>query len=189
MAEHDADRWDAKYEGRPMPTAGPTSALARLEAWLPVDGRALDVAGGDGAQAVWLAQRGLHVTLCDVSAVALDRARTLAARSGVALDTVRTDLETDPLPRGPWDVVVCTNYLQVSLWGAVARALAVGGVALWAHPTVANLERHAKPSARFLLEPGRGRATFEEAGLTILHAEETWIGDRHLSCVVGRRDA
>jgi len=40
-----------------------------------------------------------------------------------------------------------------------------------------------------LLEPGHGRAAFEDAGLTILHAEEAWVSERHLSCIVGRRDA
>ena len=189
MAEDDADRWDAKYVGRGMPTVGPTAALARLEAWLPPRGCALDVAGGDGGQAVWLTTRGLEVTLCDISEVALERARQLAAREGGPLETVRTDLETDPLPPGPWDVVLCTNYLQVELWPAVAQVLAVGGVAIWAHPTVINLERHAQPSRRFLLAPGDGCAALEHAGLSIQHAEETWVGDRHMSCVVGRRDA
>ena len=189
MADDDAQRWDAKYEGRPLPSVGPTQAVARLQAWVPTQGRALDLAGGDGAQAVWLATRGLDVALCDVSAVALERARTLAAGERVALECIRTDLERGRLPPGPWALVLCTNYLQESVWPAVARVLDIGGVAIWAHPTVANLERHAKPSRRFLLEPGRGRAILEEAGLRILHAEESWVGDRHLSCVVGRRDA
>ncbi len=189
MAEGDAARWDAKYDGRTLPAVGPTRALRKVEAWMPSRGRALDLAGGDGAQAVWMAQRGLDVTLCDVSAVALRRAETIALAAGTELETHRLDLETDPLPPGRWSVVLCSNYLQTSLWPKVVEALEPGGVAIWLHPTVANLERNAKPSRRFLLEPGQGRRVFEGTGIMVEHSEETWVGSWHLCIVVGRRDA
>lgn len=188
MADGDAARWDAKYEGRPLPAAEPTQALRKVLFWLPTTGRVLDLAGGDGAQAVWMAERGLDVSLCDVSSVALERANTLAASHGVALTMHRADLERDPLPAGPWAVALCSNYLQPSLWPAIAGALEPGGVAIWLHPTIENLERNPKPSRRFLLEPGQGRQLLEAAGLNIVHAEESWVAGRHLSTVVGRHD-
>ncbi|MCR9159259.1 MAG: class I SAM-dependent methyltransferase [Nannocystaceae bacterium] len=188
MADGDAARWDAKYEGRPLPVVEPTAALQRVIRWLPARGGALDVAGGDGAQAVWMAQRGLDVALCDVSAVALRRAQALATRAGVDLQTHRLDLETDPLPAGRRAVVSCSNYLQPSLWPNAFERLEAGGVAIWIHPTITNLERNAKPSRRWLLEPGQGRRIFEEAGLMVVHAEESWVGARHLCVLVGRRD-
>ena len=54
---------------------------------LPMKGRALDVAGGTGRHARWLAQRGLRVTLCDISPVALAAARgsATAARLDVEI--------------------------------------------------------------------------------------------------------
>lgn len=189
MADGDAARWDAKYEGRPLPVPEPTQALQRVLSWLPSEGRALDLAGGDGAHAVWMAQRGLDVTLCDVSAVALRHAQAVAEVVGLELDAYRVDLEREPLPSGRRAVVLCSNYLQTSLWSEVLDVLEPGGIAIWLHPTIVNLERNAKPSRRFLLEPGQGRGVFEEAGLTIVHAEEAWVDGRHLSIVVGRRDA
>ncbi|MBV1859866.1 MAG: class I SAM-dependent methyltransferase [Nannocystaceae bacterium] len=185
MAEEDATRWDARYRGRSLPTPGPSVALQRVASWIPSQGRMLDVAGGDGAQAVWLATQGLEVTLCDVSGVALGRAKQVAEANEVCLTTRMLDLETAPLPDGPWSAVLCSNYFQPSLWSAVADALAPGGVAIWLHPTATNMTRHEKPSRRFLLERGQGRTLFANAGLTVLLAEEAWIGDRHLSCVVG----
>ena len=185
MAAEDASRWDAKYRDRPQPQPGASEALRSVEAWLPTSGAALDVAGGDGAQAAWLVQRGLAVTLCDVSAVALSRAEAMAGAHGLQLGTHRIDLEDMPLPAGPWDLVLCCNYLQPSLWGDVARCLTPEGRAVWLHPTVENLSRHAKPSRRFLLEPGQGREVFEAAGLEVSFAEESWVGGRHLSRVVG----
>lgn len=187
MAHQDAARWDAKYGGRPLPAAGPSVALQSVTSWLPDEGRLLDLAGGDGAQAVWLAGRGLEVTLCDVSPVALDRAKQVAAAAEASLTTRCLDLETEPLPTGPWSAVLCSNYLQPSLWMAVAEVLRPGGTAIWLHPTVENLTRNEKPSRRFLLEPGQARATFEAAGFSIDFAAEDWVAGRHLSRVVGRK--
>ncbi len=185
MADGDAQRWDAKYAARPLPQPAATVALESVSAWLPTAGAALDVAGGDGAQAVCLAQRGLDVTLCDVSPVALQRAAALAESTGVKLRTVQADLECEALPPGPWDLVLCTNYLQPSLWPAVAASLAAGGRAVWLHPTVENLTRHEKPSRRFLLDAGQGQAVFEAAGLAVIMADESWIDGRHVSRVIG----
>ncbi len=168
-----------------MPRPHATDALASVSGWLPERGAALDLAGGDGGQAVWLAQRGLDVTLCDVSSVALQRATLLAASAGVALQTVCIDLEEHAPPAGPWDLVLCTNYVQPQLWPAVARSLSAGGRAVWIHPTLENLARNAKPSRRFLLESGQALAVFEAAGLTISFADESWVAGRHVSRVVG----
>lgn len=187
MADDDATRWDAKYRGRPLPTPGPSVALQSVTSWLPSQGRLLDLAGGDGAQALWLAARGLEVTLCDVSAVALERARQVAAAGEACLTTCCLDLEVEPLPDGPWSAVLCSNYLQPTLWTAVAEALGPGGVAIWLHPTATNLTRHEKPSRRFLLDPGQARCTFEAAGFGIDFAVEDWVAGRHMARVVGRK--
>ena len=187
MADEDAARWDAKYRGRPLPQPAPSAALRSVASWIPRDGRLLDLAGGDGGQAVWLATQGLEVTLCDVSSVALGRAKEVATTADAELTTQCLDLEGEPLPAGPWAAVLCSNYLQASLWRAVFDVLKPGGVAIWLHPTVENLSRHEKPSRRFLLAPGQGRALFGAAGFVIDFAAEDWVGERHLSRVVGHR--
>lgn len=185
MAEGDASRWDAKYRARPLPEPSVSEAFRSVQTWIPRSGRAVDLAGGEGAHALWLAQQGLDVTLCDVSEVALARAQGMAEATDVSLRTIRVDLETSPVPPGPWHLALCMNYLQPSLWPAVAAQLEVGGRALWLHPTVENLTRHAKPSRRFLLHAGQGAALFEAAGLEVLFADESWVGGRHLCRVVG----
>ncbi len=191
MAEADAARWDAKYAGRPLPEPHPSTALQAWQGAVPRRGRALDLAGGDGAQAVWMALRGLDVTLVDVSAVALERAAAVASEHGVALTTVVADLEREAMPGGPWDFVLCTNYLQASMWPSVASGLSSNGVALWLHPTVRNLERYERPSRRFLLADGEGRRILESAGLDVQHHHEDWIGEpaRHLCQLVAARGA
>ena len=55
---------------------------------------------GTGRHALWLARRGLDVTLADISGVALEVARAEACREGLVLHTVMRDLEAEPLPTG-----------------------------------------------------------------------------------------
>jgi SAM-dependent methyltransferase len=189
VARGDRERWDARYREAGAP--GPPSAFLRsLDAELPRRGRALDVAGGSGRNALWLAYRGLDVTLVDVSPVALDKAR--AAAAGLGLATVALDLEADPLPAGPFDLIVCIDYLQRSLFAAFAAALAPDGVLVFSQATRRNLERHPHPSARFLLDEGELPRLV--ADLTILRCEEGWFADgaaepRHEARLVAARIA
>jgi ubiquinone/menaquinone biosynthesis C-methylase UbiE len=47
-------------------------------------GRALDLAAGEGRNAVWLAERGWQVTAVDFSRVGLGKSRRLGAARGLA---------------------------------------------------------------------------------------------------------
>ena len=121
---------------------------------LPASGRALDVAGGAGVDARWLARRGLRVTLVDIAEAALEQARAAAEAEGLAIETVAADLDVDPLPAGPYEVITCFNFLDRRLFAQIPSRLSAGGVFVFSQPTRRNLERHAHPSARFLLEEG-----------------------------------
>ncbi|MBZ4321839.1 class I SAM-dependent methyltransferase [Streptomyces huiliensis] len=70
-------RGDRVWSGRPNPL------LVREAAGL-APGTALDLGCGEGADAIWLAERGWQVTAVDVSATALERAAGHAAQAGVA---------------------------------------------------------------------------------------------------------
>jgi SAM-dependent methyltransferase len=186
----EAARWDARHRAHPGPHQ-PSAFLRTLDALLPrgVAGRpaprALDAAGGPGHDAVWLAARGLDVTLADVSRVALDHARDAAATAGVALTLVEVDLERESFPAGPFDLVVVQNFLWRPLFAAFPAALAPGGLLVYRQPTRTNLERNPSPSARFLLEDGElpGLVT----GLAIVRSEEGWFDGRHEARLVARK--
>jgi SAM-dependent methyltransferase len=113
--DHDVDpdtmytqeTWDARYsESDRMWSGRPNQRLVEEVADL-APGRALDVGSGEGADAVWLASRGWHVTALDVSEVALARTREHAAQAGVAerVETLHHDvLGGGPVP-GRYDLV------------------------------------------------------------------------------------
>ena len=74
MAEADRRRWDARYRAHKPGLRQPSGSLVALADLMPQGGRALDVAGGTGRHALWLARRGLDVTLADLSGVAMELA-------------------------------------------------------------------------------------------------------------------
>ena len=154
MSDRERSTWDERYRGPGEPLREPSSFLRSIGEALPSCGRALDVGGGAGRHALWLAARRLATTIVDVSAVGLDIARSRAREAGLSIDTVVADLDRDPLPAGPWDVIVDFHYLQRGLFAAFHATLGEGGYLVFCHPTATNLERHPRPSAAHLLADG-----------------------------------
>ncbi len=105
----DAQAWDERYAAAPLVwSVGPNTFVESELADLP-PGRALDLAAGEGRNAIWLAGRGWHVTALDFSAVALDKARELAG--GTEVEWVHADATRWRRPAA-YDLVVVA-YLQL----------------------------------------------------------------------------
>src|SRR3954468_6171251 len=100
MAASDRKKWDEKYSQGSHSSAEPSSLITSLVDLLPkLEGKplcAIDVGGGAGRHAIWLAQQGFDSTLADVSPVALSLAEQRAKAAGVSLRQVLIDLENDP---------------------------------------------------------------------------------------------
>ena len=112
MSQEDREKWNARYQDESRAPAKPSVLLLELERFLPSSGRALDVAGGAGRHSIWLARRGLEVTLVDISHRGLAFAQERATEAGVSIRTVESDLEQDGLPEGKWNLIVGFHYLQ-----------------------------------------------------------------------------
>ena len=183
MTDADRDRWNAKYALGHHTSVQPSRSLTELIDWLPKDGNAIDVAGGTGRHAIWLAQRGLTVTVADVSPVALAIAATRATEQAVALITLEIDLQQAEFPCGPWDLIVVVDFVCRSLLDDFRQALAPGGRLVYIHPTRSNLQRHAKPSRRFLFEDGELQQLVRD--WKVLHYAEDWSDEgRHEAVLV-----
>jgi len=140
----DRQDWDERYAGEELLwRADPNRFLVSEVAGL-APGRALDVACGEGRNAVWLATQGWTVTGVDFSAIALDKARRLAADRGVTVEWVHADLrDWDPAPQSYDLVVVLYLHLPAEQRRAVhalaASTLAPGGTILVVGHDLANL--------------------------------------------------
>jgi len=121
----DSTAWDERYAGQELVwSAEPNRFLvAEIEALPP--GRALDLACGEGRNAVWLAEQGWTVTGVDFSQVGLDKARRLADARGVSVQWERADVTAyTPAPTS-FDLVI-VMYLHLP---APARSAAIGHAA------------------------------------------------------------
>jgi SAM-dependent methyltransferase len=186
MPESDRKKWDHKYLVSTGPATQPSSLITALAPHLPTTGRALDIAGGAGRHAIWLAQRGLQSTLVDVSQAGLQIAQQRADEASVSLTTLQLDLEQAAFPAGPWDLLLSSHYLQRSLFPLYPQQLRPGGILICLQPTLTNLERHPKPSARFLLRPEELPELVPD--LEILHYREGWLeGNRHEAILAARK--
>lgn len=90
--------------------------------------RVLDVAGGNGREAIPLAVRGHHVTVVDVAPVSLEGAQKRATEHGVAdrIEVREGDAHDilDIVAGEQFDVLLCHNLLQyVPDRGAVVQAI------------------------------------------------------------------
>ena len=145
-------RWDARYGEREQIWSGNVNAALVSEiADLP-PGRALDVGCGEGADAVWLAQRGWDVTGLEVSGVALGRARAHAERAGAVVSWVHAGLAEAGLPPRSFDLVsamypALPRTPDAAAERALLDAVAVGGTLLLVHH--AGMEHHTPEDGRF----------------------------------------
>lgn len=138
---HAAD-WDARYTGSELVWGLPPNRFVAAELAELAPGRALDVACGEGRNAIWLASRGWHATGLDFSPAAIERAVRLADEAGVADRTsfrvadviAETSRDTGGKPglptAGAFDVVIVA-YLQLP---ALARRIALRRAAAWLAP-------------------------------------------------------
>lgn len=153
MEAHD---WDARYaEADLVWSAAPNTFVESELRDLP-PGDALDLAAGEGRNALWLASLGWQVTAVDFSQVALDKGR--AVESAVVADRPVTWVRADVLewpdleaPARSWDLVVVA-YLQLPaeqrtrVVRRAFRALRPGGELLWvAHDTTNLVEGTGGP--------------------------------------------
>jgi 2-polyprenyl-3-methyl-5-hydroxy-6-metoxy-1,4-benzoquinol methylase len=140
-------------------------------------GVALDVAGGVGRHAIWLAQHGWRVKLLDISEVGIKQAEENAKRSGAAgsISSEVGDLNTmHDLGREQYDLVLVFFFLQRELFPAVISALKPGGTVIYKTYTTEQKNFAGGPShPMFLLEPNELLRAF--SALRILHYHETIV--------------
>jgi SAM-dependent methyltransferase len=131
--------WDERYGGAQVLWSGRPNHFLVTEIGRATPGRALDVGCGEGADTIWLAERGWTVTGTDISTVALDRARRLTGRlsSGIAMRItwLHADITQWDPPSQSFDLVSAQYFqgppeMRDALWPKLIGAIAPGGTLL-----------------------------------------------------------
>ncbi|WP_375498545.1 class I SAM-dependent methyltransferase [uncultured Jatrophihabitans sp.] len=129
----DADEWDARYAASTSVWGGAPNRWVEQEVRDLPPARALDLACGEGRNAIWLATRGWHVVAVDFSAVALDKGRA-AEPPDAGIEWISADATTYEVDQPVDLALLCYLQLPAPLRAAAvqhaARALDPGGVLL-----------------------------------------------------------
>jgi len=87
----------------------------------------LDAACGDGCHAIAAAQRGARVVAIDIDANRLKTAEKAAQKARVSVEWIHADLTRDPIPNGPFDLVMVFYYLDRQRLPDLLGAVKPGG--------------------------------------------------------------
>lgn len=136
--------WDRRYAAVDNLWAVRPNRFLVSEVSALSSGRALDLACGEGQNSIWLATLGWTVTGVDFSSVAIEKARTRAAREGVDAEFLCHDL-IDFHPEAEAFDLVLVFYIHIPAAGRrvvlerAAAALAPGGTFLLVGHDLTNL--------------------------------------------------
>jgi tellurite methyltransferase len=170
--KEDQKRWDLKYGEKTFePSQGAGTILEKYIRLFP-KGRALDLAAGEGRNAVFLAEHGFDVEAVDISRTALDRAKRSALSRGVRIKTVAADLDAFVIPKEKYDLILTFYFLDRRLIPGIKRGLKKGGVVVFETYTTEQRDMAAGgPSkTKYLLKPNELLRLFQ--GFHILFYRE-----------------
>jgi tellurite methyltransferase len=160
----DRDRWNAKFVAGEAQLTEPDPLL--VEACAGLDpAHALDLGGGAGRHALWLAERRWRVVLADVSDEGLALAADRASAAGVAL-TLRRESAAETLawarrPGSPRFDLVCVFLLLVrDQFAALPSLLAPGGLLVYKTYTSDHVRFTQGHSLQYALHPGELASAF-----------------------------
>ena len=126
MTEDRRAKWNQRHAA--APDLGEVAlVLRRNPHLLPPQGQVLDLACGRGANALWLAERGLQVRAWDYAETAIARLRDAAAQRALRVDADVRDVLADPPSPSSLDAILVSHFLERQLAPALMAALRPGG--------------------------------------------------------------
>jgi len=123
----DQQRWDERFRKEGFSLGKEANSFLRKNIHLLPRGKALDIAAGEGRNAVTMALFGCDVDAVDVSPVGLKKARMLAREMGVRIHTFVADLDTFEIERERYDLIANFYYLSRKLIPKMKKGLRKGG--------------------------------------------------------------
>ncbi|MBM4338930.1 MAG: methyltransferase domain-containing protein [Deltaproteobacteria bacterium] len=123
----DKKRWDARFKGKGFALGKDPNPFLKKHIRLLPKGKALDLAAGEGRNAIFLAQRGFDVGAVDISEKGLRKAKELANETGVKIHTFLADLDTYNIEKERYDLVANFYFLKRSLIPKIKRGIKKGG--------------------------------------------------------------
>lgn len=168
----DQKRWDERFGREEFAFGKKANPFLKRHLALFTRGKALDIAAGEGRNAVFLSQHGFDVDAVDISKMGLIKARKLAEEMGVKIHTVCTDLDTYPIKREQYDLIANFYFLKRSLIPKIKKGLKKGGKVIFETYILEhrNIATSGPKQAKYFLRPNELLKLFD--GFRILRYRE-----------------
>lgn len=186
------EKWNRIYSaGSDRVQYAPIELLRDYAHLLPERGTALDLACGLGANAMFLAARGLETCAWDISPVAIEKLRRAAAGQGIDIHAEVRDVETVPFEKERFDVIVIGRFLVRRLAGAIVKALKPNGLLFYQTFIAEKVDDCGPSNPTFLLRENELLDLFRELRI-VFYREEGLLGDhsrglRNQAQLIGER--
>ena len=170
--------WDTRYR-RASAVPRPARVLAENSHLLPTRGTALDLASGNGGNALCLARHGLTTEAWDISPVALEQLEARARTAQLELTCRVRDVVRRPPGSRCFDVICVSHFLERTLASPIVAALKPGGL-LFYQTFTRNHPAHESPGPRnpaYRLADNELLALFLPALQLRVYREEDLSGD------------
>lgn len=165
-------RWDERFGKKEFALGKePNPFLKRYLHLLP-RGKALDIAAGEGRNAVFLAQNGFEVDAVDISEKGLRKARKLAREKGVKINTLLIDLSRYHITKERYDLIINFYFLKRHLIPRIKKGLRKGGKVIFETYLLEHRTLGVKgpKQAKYFLKPNEPLRLFK--GFRILFYRE-----------------
>jgi SAM-dependent methyltransferase len=189
-SEEQRAHWDLKYEqGLPSLTEPDPFFISAYERFVdpsfPKAGMALDLAGGLGRHALWLAGRNWQVTVVDLSAVAIENLAQAALERNVKLEPLAADASDYTFEPERFDLIVLFYHLDRNLFPKIVSALKPGGLLICKMSLRWNSDRK---STGLNTDPlGRDELLSLVPDLHVLYHQERPVRDRGVVEFIGSK--
>ena len=152
--ESDRERWDGKYRGEAFAYGRKPNPFLKKHMRFRGRGLALDLAAGEGRNAVFLAQQGWEVDAVDISPVGLAKARKLAKLADAKINLIQADLDSFPIGKEIYDLISVFYFWDRRLIPRIKRGLKKGGRIIFETYTLETLLRglEGPQEAKYLLK-------------------------------------
>jgi SAM-dependent methyltransferase len=188
--EHEREKWNQRYVEGTHGTLPPDRLLIDafdryIEPLFPDGGRALDIAGGTGRHAIFLAAKGWKVRLTDIAETGIENARENAGSVATQIEFRVEDLTRFRGSDASYDVILVFFFLRREMFGELVQALNPGGLLIFKGYTRDQAKFGGGPTnPDYLFGENELLDSFRE--LRVLHYAEL-IRDCGLAEFVGRK--
>jgi SAM-dependent methyltransferase len=187
----DAEKWNTIYAAGGHQRNEPARVLREFAYLLPDSGTALELACGRGANALFLAGKGLDVHAWDISGEAIAGLSTRAGELHLKLHTRICDVTSDPPVADSFDVIVVSYFLERKLIPSIINALRRNGLLFYQTFIRARIDDTGPHNEEYRLAENELLHLCQGLNIVLYHEEgmigNTRQGFRNEAMLIGQR--